>query len=290
MKDKSKFLSSVIVSLLAGFIYYMFCLDITDNIERSVKAVISSNDYEEYMSRDFMPINPEVSSSVNGPIKNNIKAVSKRKRSLKFKDYSVFPDDKSISDNAISNQAKFQKPSPDRNVDFTAELEKLISNKYNRDNKDNVSPSLKPGREFKVDKSLSNCPEELAELKSGLNNSEKIRKNFERSQIKYYRKNYKGNGFEYNIIINEKSSNSGRNKIRYEYNSSEKKKVNTDCSEYKNNSDSKINTEVRNQYKIKIISPKVRIKEKSDNDVDADSDDKTIEINVPDDSNDDDSM
>lgn len=66
--------------------------------------------------------------------------------------------------------------------------------------------------------------------------------------------------------------------------------MNTDCSEYNNNSDSKINTEVRNQYKIKIISPKVRIKEKSDNDVDADSDDKTIEINVPDDSNDDDSM
>ena len=287
MKDKSKFLSSVIVSLLAGFIYYMFCLDITDNIERSVKAVISSNDSEEYMSRDFMPLNPEVCSSVGGPIKNNFKAVSKKKRSLKFKDNSVFPDDKSISDNANLNQAKFQKPSPDRNVDFTAELEKLI---YSKDNKGKVAPSLRPGREFKVDKSMSNSPEELAELKSGLNNSEKIRKNFERSQIKYYRKNYKGNGFEYNVIINDKSSNSGRNTIKYEYNTSEKNKVKSECREFNNDSDPKINTEVRNQYKIKIISPKVRIKAKSDNDEDSDSEDKTIEINVPDNSDDDDSM
>ena len=287
MKDKSKFLSSVIVSLLAGFIYYMFCLNITDDIERSVKAVISSNDSEEYMSGDFMPLNPEVCSSVGGPIKNNFKAVSKKKRSLKFKDNSVFPDDKSISDNANLNQAKFQKPSPDRNVDFTAELEKLI---YSKDNKGKVAPLLRPGREFKVDKSMSNSPEELAELKSGLNNSEKIRKNFERSQIKYYRKNYKGNGFEYNVIINDKSSNSGRNTIKYDYNASEKKKVKSECREFNNNSDPKINTELRNQYKIKIISPKVRIKAKCDNDEDSDSDDKTIEINVPDNSDDDDSM
>lgn len=282
MKDKSKFLSSVIVSLLAGFIYYMFCLNITDNIERSVKAVISSNDSEEYMSGDFMPLNPEVCSSLGGPVKNNFKAVSKKKRSLKFKDNSVFPDYKSISDNANLNQAKFQKPSPDRNIDFTAELEKLIFSK------DKVAPLLKPGREFKVDKSMSNSPEELAELKSGLNNSEKIRKNFERSQIKYYRKNYKGNGFEYNVIINDKSSNSVRNTIKYEYNTSEKKKVKSECREFNNDSDTKINTEVRNQYKIKIISPKVRIKAKCDND--EDSDDKTIEINVPDNSDDDDSM
>ena len=287
MKDKSRFLSSVIVSLLAGFIYYMFCLNITDDIERSVKAVISSNDSEEYMSGDFMPLNPEVCSSVGGPIKNNFKAVSKKKRSLKFKDNSVFPDDKSISDNANLNQAKFQKPSPDRNVDFTAELEKLI---YSKDNKGKVAPLLRPGREFKVDKSMSNSPEELAELKSGLNNSEKIRKNFERSQIKYYRKNYKGNGFEYNVIINDKSSNSGQNTIKYDYNASEKKKVKSECREFNNNSDPKINTELRNQYKIKIISPKVRIKAKCDNDEDSDSDDKTIEINVPDNSDDDDSM
>lgn len=264
----------------------MFCLDISDNIERSIKAVISSNDYEEYNSRDFMPVNPEVCSSVNGFIKNKIKAVSKKKRSLRFKENSVFPEDKTISDNSISNQAKFQKPSPDRNVDFTAELEKLISNK---ENKNKPAPTLKPGREFKVDKSLSNSPEELAELKSGLNNSEKVGKNFERSQLKYYRKNYKGNGFEYNVIINEKSSNSRRNTIKYEYNSYEKKKVKTENSECNNNSDSKINPEVRNQYKIKIISPKVRIKSKSVNDEDADSN-ETIEINVPDNSNNDDSM
>ena len=284
MKDKSRFLSSVIVSLLAGFIYYLFGLNISDNVERSVKAVLSSNDTEEYMTQDFMPLNPEVCSSVAGSFKNNIKVVSKKKRSFKFMENSIFPDIKSISDNANSSQAKFQKPSPDRNIDFTAELEKLISRK-NR-----VTPLIKPGREFKVDKSMSNSEEEIAEMKSGLNNSEKVRKNFERSQIKYYRKNYKGNGFEYNVIINDKSSNSGRNTIKYDYNASEKKKVKSECREFNNNSDPKINTEVRNQYKIKIISPKVRIKAKCDNDEDSDSDDKTIEINVPDNSDNEDSM
>lgn len=284
MKDKSRFLSSVIVSLLAGFIYYLFGLNISDNVERSVKAVLSSNDTEEYMTQDFMPLNPEVCSSVAGSFKNNIKVVSKKKRSFKFMENSIFPDIKSISDNANSSQAKFQKPSPDRNIDFTAELEKLISRK-NR-----VTPLIKPGRDFKVDKSMSNSEEEIAEMKSGLNNSEKVRKNFERSQIKYYRKNYKGNGFEYNVIINDKSSNSGRNIMKYEYNTSEKNKVKSECSEFNYNSDPKLNTEVRNQYKIKIISPKVRIKAKCDNDEDSDSDDKIIEINVPDNSDDEDSM
>ncbi len=280
MKDKSRFLSSVIVSLLAGFIYYLFGLNISNNIERSVKAVLSSNDTEEYMTQDIMPLNPEVCSSVTGSSRNNIKTVNKKKRSLKLKDNSVSRDNKSISDIANSNQAKFQKPSPDRNIDFTAELEKLISKRYN------ASPILKPGKEFKIDKSMSNSPEDLAELKSGLNNNEKFKKNFEKTQIKFYRKNYKGNGFEYNVIINEKSSNPGK----YDYNDAEKNYIKTECGESDNNSDSKINTKNRNQYKIKIISPKVRIKTNKCKVGDAVSDDNAEEINVPDNSEDDDSM
>lgn len=83
MKDKSRFLSSVIVSLLAGFIYYLFGLNISDNVERSIKAVLSSNDTEEYMTQDFMPLNPEVCSSLTGSFKNNIKFVSKKENIFK---------------------------------------------------------------------------------------------------------------------------------------------------------------------------------------------------------------
>lgn len=285
MKDKSRFLSSVIVSLLAGFIYYLFGLNISDNIERSVKAVLSSNDIEEYMTQDFIPLNPEVCSSVAGSFKNNIKAVSKKKRTLKLKDNSVFPYIKSVTDNANSSQAKFQKPSPDRNIDFTAELEKLISKK------DKVNPLIKPGKEFKVDKSMSNSEEEVAQLKSGLNNNEKVRKNFERTQIKYYRKNYKGNGFEYNYIKSEKSSKSESNSVRYDNQTSEKKKVKIKYNDFNCNSDNKINSVNRNDFKIKIISPKVRTKTNTDKDEKADIEDEDKnEINVPDNSDDEDSM
>lgn len=277
MKDKSRFLSSVIVSLLAGFIYYLFGLNISDNVEKSIKAVLSSYDTEEYMTQDFMPLNPEVCSSLTGSFKSNIKFVSKKKISLKFKDNSVFPDNNAISDNAISGQAKFQKPSPDRNIDFTAELEKLISKK------DNVTPLLKPGREFKVDKSMSNSEEEVAQLKSGLNNTEKVRKNFEKSQIKYYRKNYKGNGFEYNYIKSEKSSKSESNSVKYDNQTCEKIKVKIKYNDFN------CNSEIRNDFKIKIITPKERTKTKTDKDEKADLEDKD-EINVPDNSDNEDSM
>lgn len=136
---------------------------------------------------------------------------------------------------------------------------------------------------------MSNSEEELAELKSDLNNSEKVRKNFERSQIKYYRKNYKGNGFEYNYIKSDKSTKSESNSVKYDNQTSEKIKVKIKYNDFNCNSDNKINSEIRNEFKIKIISPNVRTKTKTDKDEKADLEDKD-EINVPDNSDNEDSM
>ena len=44
--EKSGILSSVIVSLLAGFIYYQFGNDIQVTLERSYKAALSYSDSE----------------------------------------------------------------------------------------------------------------------------------------------------------------------------------------------------------------------------------------------------
>ncbi len=57
MKDKSRFVSSVIVSLLAGFIYYQFGHGIEENLQSSIKAVLSPNDMEQYLSPDCQPFN-----------------------------------------------------------------------------------------------------------------------------------------------------------------------------------------------------------------------------------------
>ncbi len=65
MKDKSRLVSSVIVSLLAGFIYYQFGNDITQNIDKSVKAIINFSDNEFPECSDLQKSDESINSFPN---------------------------------------------------------------------------------------------------------------------------------------------------------------------------------------------------------------------------------
>ena len=182
MKDRSKFISSVIVSLFAGFIYYFIGPDINENVSKSIKAVFSSNESEQYFSSECFSLITDKSNTKSARSKN--KNYKKGNPVRKDNSYPYLPGEEIFS--GIENTSQAMRPSPDRNVDFTAELEKLTkSNKQVRE--------LKPGREFKIERRNSN------ENQVADNNSKTG--NFQNLKVKYYEDNYRGNGFEYNFIF-----------------------------------------------------------------------------------------
>lgn len=141
--EKSGLISSVIVSLLAGFIYYQFGNDIQVTLDRSFKAVLSYSDSEV-----FGPFN---SQSLFSQIKNSDKKHQKNLKSgFYFKKQSKI-DDIDVSDYSYlenKSQAKIQIAVPDRNIDFTSELNNLI-----KKNQQPVVPEL--NRNKNTEKELS---------------------------------------------------------------------------------------------------------------------------------------
>ena len=283
MKDKSRFISSVIVSLLAGFIYYLFGQNITENAVSSVKAILSSNFTEDYMNSDCITLNSNVKVSGNKLLKNKTSR-SKNQHSLEFKEIIItLPVENSFSSNVKNTQAKIQRPSPNRNVDFTSELNRLIK-------KDKSVIEIKPGKEYRVNKSLSNTNNEMADLNLKENSNKKLRKNIEYSQMKYYNKDYKGNGFEYSYVISSVAKEPVKNTGSNNNDRTDSDRLKKKCSEYNYNFNYNYNFEMRNaekvekNRKVKIIAPKIEIKI-NDEEIDIDPQ----EINV-DDSSAEDSM
>ncbi|MBK9331983.1 MAG: hypothetical protein IPM96_06160 [Ignavibacteria bacterium] len=186
MKYKKNYLSSVIVSLLAGFIYYQFSTD----LEKSFNKVLSSNELEINV-----PLNgDDAISNFNNPQK--ISSVKKifRKSKNSFTPSNAFTES-GIIDNSKNNQARTKKPVPDINIDFTAELNNLLKKK---------DKSV----EIRKSKSLNNTTADINTIQS-----------FQRSVINkecfsasVNKDIVKGNGFEFNYVYNENSKL--RNKVK----------------------------------------------------------------------------
>lgn len=194
MKDKSRFLSSVIVSLLAGFIYYLSGSDIQQTIERSFKAVFSQTDTEMYgpqNSASFTELLKKSGIKVN---KNKIHFYysSVKKKRDNFKNENAKTPDNTYGE-FISLQAKVMKSCPDKNVDFTNELNNLI-----RKNSDCNPDSEKY---IKMNRNVKSSP--VADLKA---EDRKIQINISKKENKkFYHKTDEENssfgfGFEYNNV------------------------------------------------------------------------------------------
>lgn len=141
--EKSGLISSVIVSLLAGFIYYQFGNDIQVTLDRSVKAVLSYSDSEV-----FGPFN---SQSLSSQIKNSDKKYQKNLKSGFFLKKQSKVDNIEVRDYSYlenKSQAKIQRAVPDINIDFTSELNNLI-----KKNQQPVMPEL--NRNKNIEKELS---------------------------------------------------------------------------------------------------------------------------------------
>lgn len=264
MKDKSRFISSVIVSLLAGFIYYQFGEDIRQDIQSSVKAVLSSNDAEMYLPIEPQAFNSTIKKSVTKSSKKKSKFYIKKKNTIEIKTKdAVVPGDELLSNFIIQNQARIKKATPDKNIDFTAELQNLVNNDLNKS-------TQRQSREIKGNKSISSSNLEVAEnnsSKSKQNN--KIHSNFEKSQKKYKEKYAVGKGFEYNFVIEKNTSGAKMNINKTE-----------NCNTSTINNKVEVKSKVKKEKKVKVITPKVYIK----------SGDKVKEVIVPDNNCDGDSM
>lgn len=202
MKDKSRILSSVIVSLLAGFIYYISDSDIQQKIERSFKAVLSQSDTEMY--------GPQNSESFTELLKKSGNKIKKNKNHFNyspgkitvsnFKNDNVKTPDNLIGD-FIPVQAKGVKSCPDKNIDFTDELNNLIE-KNSADNQDSEL-DIKIYRKVK--------PSPVADLKA---EDRKIQIYMNKKTNKqFYHKtdgenSSNGFGFEYNNVFSRDELNS----------------------------------------------------------------------------------
>ncbi|MDQ3193419.1 MAG: hypothetical protein M3P82_00325, partial [Bacteroidota bacterium] len=119
----------------------------------------------------------------------------------------TIPRDDLFSSYVIRKQAKVQKSTADRNIDFTAELKLLIKD-------DNSKTELRQSKGFKIDKG-NNKDNGVADSKEYSTGRERIQKSFESSENGVY-----GHGFEYNYIIVE-------NKNKIEKKKTDRKKSNS---------------------------------------------------------------
>jgi len=192
MKFKKNYLSSVIVSLLAGFIYYQFSSD----LEKTFNKVLSTNELEINV-----PLNGD---DVISNFKNPQKISSGKKIFRKYISSNTSKNaftESGIIDNSKNNQARTKKPVPDINVDFTAELNNLLKKKD------------KPV-EIRKSKSLNNT---TADNNTG--------QSFQRSVINkecfsasVNKDIVNGNGFEFNYVYNKnlnlKNKEKGKGKTK----------------------------------------------------------------------------
>lgn len=294
MKYKKNYLSSVIVSLLAGFIYYYFALD----LQKSVNDVFSfqkmeinvPDNSEDNLANFYIPQEESKLNNFFRKVKNKIN----RKNAF---------IESGITKAGLESQAKFQKPIPDKNIDFTSELNNLVNKKN--------SPSV-----LNEGKSLRHSDNESAEINS--------RRYIQRSVINKecfsasVNKDFKnGNGFEYNYLYqaSAKNRNNSSEDIKFKLkNGTISVDVNDDeaafeinedyeetdesyseeCydSHYFEYSDSDTKAKYTNQWKVKVNSyninknknkERVIIRNKNKNDCSSDENEIFIEIQSLDD-------
>ncbi|MEO8447534.1 MAG: hypothetical protein ABI528_08570 [bacterium] len=277
MKDKQKFISSVIVSLLAGFIYYMFGQDINQNFEASVKTILSTNEIDEHLKQDFMSFNLISKSNVKN---KNSKFYLKKKNTIELRVKGVSIDgEEMFSDLVVRTQARLKRSIPDKEVNFSAELEQLMKDQ---------NGSL-PSRQFKIEKRANNSGNVVADTKESKTSVNFLHKSNEDEL---------GNGFEYNYIVKGKNnSQSKKNKeisdytpLSKEYNTCNGYQYNSDYNE-KSNEFNPVKVEYKtkvirsNGQKISVIIPVVKVNVnkvdiKIENDMEEDNDMRDIDIDV----------
>lgn len=162
MKDKSRFLSSVIVSLLAGFIYLLAGENIPVNIKSSVKAILSNNGPDQYLTTDCFPFYELTKNSGSEKIKTSSRFYLNKNEIGNFE----------LSEVVSVNQARFIIPTPDKNIDFTSELHKLINNKKEDVTETDLSNFINNDEE----KSQSCNELQIAEYRRNFNSSDRINK------------------------------------------------------------------------------------------------------------------
>ncbi|MFZ1323372.1 MAG: hypothetical protein WAT71_17600 [Ignavibacteria bacterium] len=197
MKYKKNYLSSVIVSLLAGFIYYYFALD----FQKSVNDVFSfqkmeinvPDNSEDNLANFYSPLEDSELNNFFSKVKNNIN----RKNAF---------IESGITKAGLESRAIYQKPIPDKNVDFTAELNNLV-------NKKNSTSELNEC------KSLRDSYNEYADINSNryLQRSIINKECFSASVNKDLKN---GNGFEYNYVYQAsvKSGNNSGGDVKFKLN------------------------------------------------------------------------
>ncbi|HAY34910.1 MAG TPA: hypothetical protein PK536_07995, partial [Ignavibacteria bacterium] len=210
--------SSVIVSLLAGFIYYQF-------------NTIIENSFDKVFTADEMEINVPLNgddaiSNFNNPQKVNSVKKTFRKSISKTKTLKSFSES-ATSDISKDNQAKTEKPVPDLNIDFTAELNNLLK-------KNNRNSGIRKS------KSLSNLTAE----NNANQNSQRSVINKECFSATVNKDFVNGNGFEFNHVISKDSKLKNKRKT----NKKDFLKSNTGFE-----SDSKYTDECKSSDKVNLI-------------------------------------
>ena len=190
MKDKSRFLSSVIVSLLAGFIYLIAGENLPVNIQSSVRAILSSNAPDMYLTTECFPFY-EIS-------KNSAPKISKNNSKFYINDNES--EDLQYSGLISGDQATFVRPLPDKNIDFASELNKLINvGKEDCDRTDIDKIVSSEGN------NILSCNEfQIADAERNFKREERINKQSIESILEYD----EGNGFKLNYISGNSSEKS----------------------------------------------------------------------------------
>lgn len=243
MKDKSRIISSVIVSLLAGFIYLLSGNDIPVNIQSSVKAVLSSNEPDMYLTAECFPFY-EISNKSDRKVSiNNSSFYLKRNKT----------GDKQYSEINSGDQAKFVRPLPDKNIDFTSELNKLINSETNDVYAKNIDHS--------GNSTILSCNEfQIADAERNFKRNDRVHK----QNIEFNLKYDDGNGFVYNYLTEKLPKENSNCDIQIINSTSGiiamspdfqiKVKANSNCNENVNVNRNSVVHENCNRNKVTVVS------------------------------------
>lgn len=246
MKDRSRLLSSVIVSLLAGFIYYQFGDNIQSKIN-SFKAVISYNDTEVYGPEHCQSFNSIVNKT-DVKLNKKSKFYVKKRNTVEFKkDNVTIPGDEMLS--GLIKQASYKKPTPDKNIDFSAELNNLI----------NSSSNKKVDKDFKVDWKQDKKNEVVADNKVAKSDILMMIKGLGAFDKEAEFDENTGYGFEYNYTIDEETGEVNGQKTKLKIKAP--KIINKSECIGKCECNSKVQTnELRVEKRIKVGLPTIKVK------------------------------
>ncbi|MEO6694136.1 MAG: hypothetical protein ABIY50_07900 [Ignavibacteria bacterium] len=267
MKDRSRLLSSVIVSLLAGFIYYQFGEDIQSKI-RSFKAVISSIDSEFYGPEYHRSFHSGINKSDEISNVKKAKFFIRKKNTIELKKNGVSISEEKLLSGIVSiKQANLRKAIPDKNIDFSTELNNLI----------NSRSDIKDNKEYKINWKIGKN-KEVAENRTTRSEVIMIIKGLDKSGIISEFNPETGFGFEFNYIFENEYGGGNNQNQDIKTTVREKNCVNENCCKKE-----KIN--LKTEKKIKILLPKIIFEEEE-----IDSKSEAPELNIQDNSCEEDTM